>query len=139
MQLVTFAINRCVLVTVAALVRLIAFTVLPWTAWFIATDFIMGKLYANSFMACLNARSFFPTPHASRGDTAIFSSVPDISVRSNGSIIPPSHTPMARRPSSRALSLPDMVFSKAKFKGGGIEGPSSSVTEREVCPCMGTR
>ncbi|KAI0635962.1 hypothetical protein C8Q77DRAFT_1100635 [Trametes polyzona] len=134
MQFVTFAINRCVLITIAALVRLIAFTILPWTAWFIATDFIMGKLYANSFMACLNARSFFPTPHGSRGDTAIFSSVPDISVRSNASVIPPSHSPMPRRPSSGALSLPDMVFCKTKFKGGTAE--PSSVTEREVCPCM---
>ncbi|EIW57589.1 uncharacterized protein TRAVEDRAFT_48623 [Trametes versicolor FP-101664 SS1] len=135
MQFVTFAINRCVLVTVAALVRLIAFTVLPWTAWFIATDFIMGKLYANSFVACLNARSLFPTPQASRGDTAIFSSVPDISVRSNGSINPPSHSPMPRRPASRAISLPDLVFCKTKLKPG-VAGPSTSVTEREVCPCM---
>ncbi|KAI0359830.1 hypothetical protein OH77DRAFT_1394533 [Trametes cingulata] len=136
MQFVTFAVNRCVLITAAALVRLITFTVLPWTAWFIATDFIMGKLYANSFMACLNARSFFPTPQASRADTAIFSSVPDISVRSNGSVLPQSYSPMPRRPASRALSLPDLVFCKTKVKGSGMAGPSSSTAERDLCPCL---
>ncbi|KAI0367795.1 hypothetical protein BV20DRAFT_970119 [Pilatotrama ljubarskyi] len=135
MQCVTFAVNRCVLITAAAFVRLITFTVLPWTAWFIATDFIMGKLYANSFMACLNARSLFPTPQASRADTAIFSSVPDISVRS-GSILPQSYSPMPRRPASRALSLPDLVFCKTKVKGNGIAGPSSSTAERDLCPCL---
>ncbi|KAJ8489918.1 hypothetical protein ONZ51_g2637 [Trametes cubensis] len=134
MQTVTFAVNRCVLVTVAALIRLIVFTIVPWTAWFIAADFIMGKLYANSFMACLNARSFFPTPQASLGDTAIFSSVPDISVRSNGSVLPASYSPTPRRPSSRALSLPDMVFCKTKLKGS-VAGPSA-VAERDVCPCL---
>ncbi|KAH9903059.1 hypothetical protein C8Q73DRAFT_33699 [Cubamyces lactineus] len=134
METVTFAVNRCVLVTVAALIRLIVFTVVPWTAWFIAADFIMGKLYANSFMACLNARSFFPTPQASLGDTAIFSSVPDISVRSNGSVAPASYSPTPRRPSSRALSLPDMVFCKTKLKGG-VAG-SSAVAERDICPCL---
>ncbi|KAI9061303.1 hypothetical protein FKP32DRAFT_1576277 [Trametes sanguinea] len=134
MQAVTFAVNRCVLLTVAALARLVAFTILPWTAWFIAADFIMGKLYANSFMACLNARTFFPTPQASLRDTAIFSSVPDVSVRSNGSVVPRSYSPLPRRPSSRALSLPDLVFCKTKIKGGAAAGPS--VTERDICPCM---
>ncbi|KAI0649081.1 hypothetical protein C8Q79DRAFT_948710 [Trametes meyenii] len=135
MQFVTFAINRCVLVTVAAFIRLVAFTILPWTAWFITVDFIMGKLYANSFMACLNARSFFPTPEVSRGDSAIFSSVPDISVRSNGSVLPHSYSPMPpRRPASRAVSLPDMVFCKNKYKGS-IPGPSAG-PERDICPCL---
>ncbi|OJT07456.1 hypothetical protein TRAPUB_1699 [Trametes pubescens] len=45
---------------------------LPWTAWFIAADFIMGK---------------------------------------------------------------HLVFSKTKLKAGAA-GPSTSVTEREVCQCM---
>ncbi|OSD06604.1 hypothetical protein PYCCODRAFT_1456839 [Trametes coccinea BRFM310] len=134
MQTVTFAVNRCVLLTAASLARLVAFTILPWTAWFIAADFIMGKLYANSFMACLNARTFFPTPQASLRDTAIFSSVPDVSVRSNGSVVPRSYSPLPRRPSSRALSLPDLVFCKTKIKGGVAAGPS--VTERDICPCM---
>ncbi|KAI0775179.1 hypothetical protein BD413DRAFT_295512 [Trametes elegans] len=134
MQAVTFSINRCVLLTIAAFVRLIAFTILPWTAWFIAVDFIMGKLYANSFMACLNARSLFPSPQISRVDTAIFSSVPDVSVRSNASVVPQSYSPMPRRPASRAVSLPDLVFCKAKGRGGAPA--PSTVAEREVCPCM---
>ncbi|KAI8980212.1 hypothetical protein BD414DRAFT_493962 [Trametes punicea] len=134
MQVVTFVVNRCVLLTVAALVRLIAFTILPWTAWFIAADFIMGKLYANSFMACLNARSFFPTPGASLGDTAIFSSVPDISVRSNGSFVPRPYSPTPRRPASRAISLPDLVFCKSKVRGA-VAGPSS-LPGQDICPSM---
>ncbi|KAI0707330.1 hypothetical protein C8Q76DRAFT_800670 [Earliella scabrosa] len=75
---ITLLVHRCILLSIAALVRLVVFTMLPWTAWFIATDFIMGKLYANSFVACLNARMMFPSPHGSL-DSAMFSSVPDIS------------------------------------------------------------
>ncbi|KAL1949514.1 hypothetical protein VTO73DRAFT_8395 [Trametes versicolor] len=37
------------------------------------------------------------------------------------------------RPASRAISLPDLVFCKTKLKPG-VAGPSTSVTEREVCP-----
>ncbi|KAI0787635.1 hypothetical protein C8Q74DRAFT_620015 [Fomes fomentarius] len=120
-QAITFLVHRCILLSIAALARLIVFTMLPWTAWFIATDFIMGKLYANSFVACLNARPMFPTPIGSV-DSAIFSSVPDISVRSNG-------------PASRAVSLPEMVFCK-NTSGKCGNTTSASISTRELCPCM---
>ncbi|TBU33312.1 hypothetical protein BD311DRAFT_652054 [Dichomitus squalens] len=42
-QAITLLINRCVLIAVAAIARLVIFTILPWTAWFIVADFIMGK------------------------------------------------------------------------------------------------
>ncbi|EJF64926.1 hypothetical protein DICSQDRAFT_167072 [Dichomitus squalens LYAD-421 SS1] len=42
-QAITLLINRCVLIAVAAIARLVMFTILPWTAWFIVADFIMGK------------------------------------------------------------------------------------------------
>ncbi|KAI0749784.1 hypothetical protein C8Q80DRAFT_1163940 [Daedaleopsis nitida] len=133
---VALLIHRCVLLSIAALIRLIVFTILPWTAWFIATDFIMGKLYANSFVACLNARIMFPNSNDSRNDSAVFSSVPDISVRSDGSGLSVSYmpTPRAARPVSRAVSLPELVF----CKNGGKCGNSAvaTITTREICPCM---
>ena len=149
--------------------------ILPWTAWFMVADFIMGKraysplhqpgtgtdniraVYANSFMACLNARSgMSPDPEASQFDTAMFSSVPDVSVQSNGSILPSSYAPTphngAHRPVSvgrtsshtfsattltevqRPASLPDLVFCKNTHKGGIIA--TTSLAPGGVCPCM---
>ncbi|RPD60112.1 hypothetical protein L226DRAFT_66430 [Lentinus tigrinus ALCF2SS1-7] len=135
-QSVTLLVHRCVLLSVAALVRLIVFTVLPWTAWFIAADFIMGKLYANSFVACLNARTMWP--NGSQRDSAVFSSVPDISVRSNGSILPASYSPTPRnaaRPVSRAVSLPELVF--CKHMGAKAVIPTGApIAAREICPCL---
>ncbi|RDX57263.1 hypothetical protein OH76DRAFT_1476684 [Lentinus brumalis] len=133
-QAVTFLVHRCILLSVAALVRLVVFTVLPWTAWFIATDFIMGKLYANSFVACLNARTMFPS---SQCDSAMFTSAPDISVRSNGSVLPASYSPTPRtgRPVSRAISLPEMVFCKHMGAKALIPAPNS-IAHREICPCL---
>ncbi|PIL35549.1 hypothetical protein GSI_02277 [Ganoderma sinense ZZ0214-1] len=121
-QVITLLINRCILISGAAIARLVIFMILPWTAWFMVADFIMGKLYANSFMACLNARSLFPERGASQFDTAMFSSVPDVSVQSNGSVLPSSFAPTphngTHRPVSRPASLPDLVFCKNGHKGG---------------------
>ncbi len=61
-------------------------------------------VYANSFVACLNARSMFPIPIGSV-DSAIFSSVPDISVRSNGSVIAASCTPIPHSGFGRPASV----------------------------------
>ncbi|KAI1796847.1 hypothetical protein LXA43DRAFT_1177530 [Ganoderma leucocontextum] len=137
-QVITLLINRCILISGAAIARLVIFTILPWTAWFIMADFIMGKLYANSFMACLNARSLFPEHEASQFDTAMFSSVPDVSVQSNGSILAVSYTPTPRngshRPVSRPASLPDLVFCKDTHKGGIIA--TTSLAPEGICPCM---
>ncbi|KAI0719315.1 hypothetical protein C8T65DRAFT_569499 [Cerioporus squamosus] len=137
-QAVTLLVHRCILLSVAALARLIVFTMLPWTAWFIAADFIMGKckrsLYANSFVACLNARTMFPD---SQRDSAMFTSVPDISVRSNGSVLPASYssTPRTGRPVSRAVSLPELVFCK-HMGAKGVIAASSPLAHREICPCL---
>ncbi|KAM5535907.1 hypothetical protein V8D89_010347 [Ganoderma adspersum] len=135
-QVITLLINRCILISGAAIARLVIFMILPWTAWFMVADFIMGKLYANSFMACLNARSLFPERGASQFDTAMFSSVPDVSVQSNGSILPSSFAPTphngTHRPVSRPASLPDLVFCKNGHKGGIIA--TTSLAPAGVCP-----
>ena len=62
-------------------------------------------VYANSFMACLNARSLFPERGASQLDTAMFSSVPDVSVQSNGSILPSSFAPTPHNGTHRPVSV----------------------------------
>ena len=112
-------------------------------------------VYANSLMACLNARSLFPEREASQFDTAMFSSVPDVSVQSNGSILPsfaPTPHNGTRRPVSvsrpsshyvphirltiaqRPASLPDLVFCKNGQKAGIIA--TTSLAPGGVCPCM---
>ncbi|OAX37471.1 hypothetical protein K503DRAFT_771470 [Rhizopogon vinicolor AM-OR11-026] len=55
--LIVYAINRCLLTSVVAVAEVIAFAISPASLWFIAIDFVIGKLYANSFLASLNSRS----------------------------------------------------------------------------------
>ncbi|KAG6918735.1 hypothetical protein DXG01_012220 [Tephrocybe rancida] len=54
--LIVYAINRCVLTSVVAVAEVIAFAVSPHSLWFLAIDFVVGKLYANSLLATLNSR-----------------------------------------------------------------------------------
>lgn len=53
---ITFALTRCIVVSFAAICRLIVFAAMPGNFWFVAMDFSMGKLYANSLLALLNSR-----------------------------------------------------------------------------------
>lgn len=55
--LIIYAINRCLLTSLVAVAEVIAFAILPDSLWFIAIDFVIGKLYANSLLATLNSRS----------------------------------------------------------------------------------
>lgn len=55
--LIIYAINRCLLTSVVAVAEVIAFAIIPGSLWFIAIDFVIGKLYANSLLASLNSRS----------------------------------------------------------------------------------
>lgn len=55
--LIVYAINRCLLTSVVAVAEVIAFSINPGSLWFIAIDFVIGKLYANSLLASLNSRS----------------------------------------------------------------------------------
>ncbi|KAG1729339.1 uncharacterized protein EDB91DRAFT_1060052, partial [Suillus paluster] len=55
--LIIYAINHCILTLVIAMAEVIAFAIIPGSLWFIATDFIIGKLYTNSILASLNSRS----------------------------------------------------------------------------------
>lgn len=54
--LMVYAINRCVLTSVVAVAEVIVFAVSPHSLWFLAIDFVVGKLYANSLLATLNSR-----------------------------------------------------------------------------------
>ncbi|KAF9039850.1 hypothetical protein BJ165DRAFT_1494415 [Panaeolus papilionaceus] len=55
--LIIFAINRCLLTSVVAIVEVIVFAIRPHSLWFIGLDFVIGKLYANSLLATLNSRA----------------------------------------------------------------------------------
>ncbi|KIJ64218.1 hypothetical protein HYDPIDRAFT_28656 [Hydnomerulius pinastri MD-312] len=55
--LIIYAINRCLLTSAVAVAEVIMFAISPHSLWFLAIDFVIGKLYANSFLASLNSRS----------------------------------------------------------------------------------
>lgn len=55
-QLMIFSINRCLLTAGAAVIEIILFSALPDALWYLALDFVIGKLYANSLLASLNTR-----------------------------------------------------------------------------------
>ncbi|TBU48821.1 hypothetical protein BD309DRAFT_948612 [Dichomitus squalens] len=83
-------------------------------------------------------------PDEQEFETAMFSSVPDISVMStNGSVLPAFYTPTPRngthRTVSRPASLPEVVFCTNTAKCGVIAtNPPvpASRAPRGVCPCM---
>jgi hypothetical protein len=64
--LIVYAINRCLLTSVVAVLEVIVFTIMPHSLWFLAIDFVIGKLYANSLLATLNSRA---SVRAGQGDT----------------------------------------------------------------------
>ncbi|KAF9468446.1 hypothetical protein BDZ94DRAFT_786545 [Collybia nuda] len=59
--LIIYAINRCLLTSVVAVAEVIVFAVSPESLWFLAIDFVIGKLYANSLLATLNSRNSLRT------------------------------------------------------------------------------
>ncbi|OCB89250.1 hypothetical protein A7U60_g3618 [Sanghuangporus baumii] len=54
--LMVYAVNRCLLTTVVVIVEVIVFKVLPDSFYYLAIDFCVGKLYANTLLATLNTR-----------------------------------------------------------------------------------
>ncbi|KAG2040894.1 hypothetical protein BDR03DRAFT_1007671 [Suillus americanus] len=70
--LIIYAINRCLLTSVVAVVEVIAFAIIPGSLWFIAIDFVIGKLYANSLLASLNSRSALRGRSHTRDDSTSF-------------------------------------------------------------------
>ncbi|KAF8199582.1 hypothetical protein BJ912DRAFT_1129664 [Pholiota molesta] len=56
-RLIIFAVNRCILTCAMAIVETIVFSTLPNSFYSLALDFVIGKLYANSLLAVLNARA----------------------------------------------------------------------------------
>jgi len=55
-KLIVYAINRCILTSAVAVIEVAIFVSLPNSFYSFAFDFIIGKLYANSFLATLNSR-----------------------------------------------------------------------------------
>ncbi|KAJ2919649.1 hypothetical protein MD484_g812, partial [Candolleomyces efflorescens] len=59
--LIVYAVNRCLLTATAAVVEVIVFSLRSYALWYLAIDFVIGKLYANSFLASLNSRQALQT------------------------------------------------------------------------------
>ncbi|TFK47847.1 hypothetical protein OE88DRAFT_752907 [Heliocybe sulcata] len=55
-SLIVWAINRCLLTSILAIIEMITFAARPNEFWYLAVDFVVGKLYANSLLATLNSR-----------------------------------------------------------------------------------
>ncbi|GLB40208.1 hypothetical protein LshimejAT787_0800790 [Lyophyllum shimeji] len=55
-KLIVYAINRCILTSAVAVIEVVIFVAVPHSFYSFAFDFIIGKLYANSFLATLNSR-----------------------------------------------------------------------------------
>ncbi|KLO13110.1 hypothetical protein SCHPADRAFT_940682 [Schizopora paradoxa] len=56
--LIKYAVNRALLTSAAAILELILYAVLPNTFAFLAVDFCIGKLFANTLLGTLNARKY---------------------------------------------------------------------------------
>ncbi|KAF9046957.1 hypothetical protein BDZ89DRAFT_67132 [Hymenopellis radicata] len=54
--LVGYAITRCLLTALIAVVEVVVFVLLPDSFYSFAIDFVIGKLWANSLLASLNSR-----------------------------------------------------------------------------------
>ncbi|KAJ3733266.1 hypothetical protein DFJ43DRAFT_245918 [Lentinula guzmanii] len=60
--LIVYAVNRCLLTSAVAITEVIVFILHPTSLWFLAIDFVIGKLYANSLLASLNSRHYLRKP-----------------------------------------------------------------------------
>ncbi|KAJ3975136.1 hypothetical protein EV361DRAFT_865618 [Lentinula raphanica] len=60
--LIVYAVNRCLLTSAVAITEVIVFILHPTSLWFLAIDFVIGKLYANSLLASLNSRHYLREP-----------------------------------------------------------------------------
>ncbi|EEB92336.1 hypothetical protein MPER_09172 [Moniliophthora perniciosa FA553] len=87
--LMIYAVNRCLLTSAVAIVEVIVFIATPGSLWFIAIDFVIGKLYANSLLASLNSRNALRAQSSQSGafisadaSTGIGSNLSNLGVRS---------------------------------------------------------
>ncbi|KAK1233089.1 hypothetical protein PQX77_003729 [Marasmius sp. AFHP31] len=68
-KLIVYAINRCILTSVVAVIEIALFLAIPHSLYAFAFDFIIGKLYANSLLAHLNSRKSLAKRGTSSGGT----------------------------------------------------------------------
>ncbi|THH05384.1 hypothetical protein EW145_g4833 [Phellinidium pouzarii] len=55
-QLIIYALNRCLVTSVVAIIEFVLYKTFQNKFYYIAADFCIGKLYANSLLATLNMR-----------------------------------------------------------------------------------
>ncbi|TDL25482.1 hypothetical protein BD410DRAFT_594062 [Rickenella mellea] len=117
--LMIYAINRCLLTSLVAVVEVIMFATMPHSFWYLAFDFVIGKLYANSLLATLNTRDSLRgkanDPETERGSEDITSlslgirpvtsSMVSSSIPSRGTGV---HTSFSRKPPRVRMSDSDI-------------------------------
>ncbi|KAL4068620.1 hypothetical protein V8B97DRAFT_1918705 [Scleroderma yunnanense] len=82
--LVIYAINRCLLTSLVAIAEVVMWSVDNNSSWYMAIDFTIGKLYANSLLASLNTRNYLRGNGSNEGteaniNTIRLSNLPDSS------------------------------------------------------------
>ncbi|TFK59931.1 hypothetical protein BDN72DRAFT_905413 [Pluteus cervinus] len=117
--LIIYAINRCLLTSVVAIVEVIVFCISPNSLWFIAIDFVIGKLYANSLLATLNTR------RAIQNSTSAINSVPlsDFQIEGGDTMISgttgvDSEDLRSRHVINFSRSIPDNKATSSRSSGG---------------------
>ncbi|PPQ82308.1 hypothetical protein CVT26_013146 [Gymnopilus dilepis] len=84
-KLIVYAINRCLLTAIVEIAECIVFSTLTESLWFLAIDFVIGKLYANSLLATLNSRRMLTPRHKSTVGSVHLSRLDFRSSREGGS------------------------------------------------------
>jgi len=73
--LMVYAINRCLVTSVVAIIEMIVYKAMPHSLWYMGVDFVAGKLYVNSFLATLNSRQSIRAEDASMTDNILVSKI----------------------------------------------------------------
>lgn len=73
--LMIYAINRCLLTSVVAIIEMIVYKAIPDSLWYMGVDFVAGKLYVNSFLATLNSRQSIRAEDTSSTDNIVVSNI----------------------------------------------------------------
>lgn len=110
--LVIYAINRCLLTSLVAIAEVIVWSINTESSWYMAIDFTIGKLYANSLLASLNTRNYLRGQESSEAsgnniNTIHLSNLPDSSP--SGELDTPIGANHKFRPRSRDVLAPEYV------------------------------
>ncbi|KAF8663695.1 hypothetical protein AX16_000870 [Volvariella volvacea WC 439] len=121
-KLIVYSINRCILTSAVAIVEVIVFSTSPERHWYLAIDFVIGKLYANSLLATLNSR------HSLRDKMdPTFNAIPVSNIAFEGC----GDTPSGTGATHSTLSTPTSSRNLGYKNNNGRAGPIIKLTQIE--------